>query len=105
MPPPFSSARYRDNHPYQTFPKRFRWSKQREGIADIVRKEEEDRRRRLRDRVVRKNESQAGTDVCRTLSHRWVSTAWCAEECSGFFCPPELCSEAVQFSGKWDPPC
>ena len=85
---------YKANHPYQKFPKRFRFSKQREGIAEEAEAAEAERELLRRDRVVRKGGYPADTDVCHTLSAQRVSSEWCAETCGDFFCPPELCSEA-----------
>ena len=85
---------YKANHPYQKFPKRFRFSKQREGITEEAESAEVEREARRRDRVVRKGGYPADTDVCHTLSAQRVSSEWCAETCGDFFCPPELCSDA-----------
>jgi hypothetical protein len=85
---------YKANHPYQKFPKRFRFSKQRQGIAEEAENAEVEREARRRDRVVRKGGYPADTDTCHTLSAPRVSSEWCAQTCGDFFCPPELCSEA-----------
>ncbi len=83
---------YRSNHPHQHFPKRYRWSKQRDGVDDSTEREEEFRRRRLREFRYGRTEDHAGT--CRSLKQNHASDKWCQETCSEFFCPPDVCSEA-----------
>jgi hypothetical protein len=59
-----------------------------------VERAEVEREARRRDLVVREGGYPADAEACHTLSAQRVSSAWCAETCADFFCPPSLCSEA-----------